>query len=179
MSVKKEGMPWFRMYASVILADTNFRALNEIQTGWYFKLMLETWFRAGFLPDDDETLRNLAGCRRRDSWEQHKHGVLFFFDKQENDGRPVLVNAGLRQQWLSANASYDKKATKKLLTGQKQAQPKKSVTFKAATLYSIADIAKHSGRSVEEIVSMQNSKILPSGTHINSSSLAVLGIKVQ
>lgn len=117
--LKREGMPYFRMYASVILADTNFNSLNEIQTGWYFRLMLETWFRAGFLPEDDETLRRLAGCRRRDSWEQHKGNVLFFFDQVQEGGQNVLVHAGLRKQWLSANEAYDKKIERKQLGKKK------------------------------------------------------------
>ena len=117
--VRKEGMPWFRMYASVILADTNFRALNEAQAGWYFRLMLETWFRAGFLPDDDDTLRRLAGCRRRDNWDKFKAGVLFFFDRKEHEGQNVLVHADLRKQWLMANESYAKKVERKQLTAGK------------------------------------------------------------
>lgn len=114
MKPDKNALPYFRMYASVILADTNFNGLSDCQTGWYFRLMLESWFRAGFLPENDETLRSLCGNPRRDRWDRYKGSVLFFFDKVQHEGQNFLVNAELRQQWLKANEAYDKKQTKKL-----------------------------------------------------------------
>ncbi|MFL6307505.1 MAG: hypothetical protein ACJ72H_28575 [Candidatus Sulfotelmatobacter sp.] len=126
MKPDNNALPYFRMYASVILADTNFNGLSDCQTGWYFRLMLESWFRAGFLPENDETLRSLCGNPRRDRWDRYKSSVLFYFDRVEHDGQNFLVNAGLRQQWLKANEAYDKKQAKKLT-----AQPAKP-TVRAA-----------------------------------------------
>ena len=168
--VKKEGMPWFRMYASVLLADTNFRTLNEIQTGWYFRLMLETWFRAGFLPEDDETLRRLAGCRRHDSWEKLKAGVLFFFDRQEHEGQNVLVHAGLRKQWLMANEAYSKKIERKQLSAQPKAKPVQKALPPASernilSFEEFAQLVRRSPDQIRSLVSSGQLKTMSYGIH--------------
>lgn len=179
MKPERQALPYFRMYANAILADADFNALTDTQTGWYFRLMLESWLRAGFLPDADETLRVLAGSPRRDRWDQHKSAVLSFFERQQHEGTPMLVNTELRDQWLKANEAYATKLAKKL-PAQKKATP--ATAQRALTppsernILSPEEFARLVQRPVEQIRSMLlDGHIKPMGSGIHRDEARKLG----
>jgi uncharacterized protein YdaU (DUF1376 family) len=106
-------LTYFRTYAFETLGDCNFQRLHAVQCGWYYRLMLETWAKEGFLPANDEVLRKLAGAKDRRAWNKYKDAVLFFFQEATNEaGETVLVHTPLRSQWLMANKSYATKMAK-------------------------------------------------------------------
>jgi hypothetical protein len=81
---------------------------------------------------------------------------LFFFDKHDDGtGQNVLIHAGLRKQWLSANEAYDTKVQRKLVAKQKPATVQKALPpASERNVLTVEEFSRLVGKPVTQIQSL-------------------------
>jgi hypothetical protein len=106
------------------LSDQVVREMNEIQS-WMYRTLCQKAFCCStrpYLPDDDEALWRLAGCKNKEQWLKNRTMVLKKFKKVTKHGEDLLYHKRIKTDWdrekkrrqtLANNGSKGGKANQK------------------------------------------------------------------
>lgn len=104
MAINGENAPpWQKWDEKAFEADTDVQDMNTVQRWMYRTLCQKAWTceTRPDLPNDDNKLRQMAGCKLSDKqlWEDNKAAVLSMFTPDEIKGQSVLYRGRLRRDW--------------------------------------------------------------------------------
>lgn len=87
--------PFLLLYINDFLGSPVIQAMTDSQVRWYLYLLMRAWQSepACHLPNDDEQLRIMAGCKSKKQWDKQKSLVLSQFDV--SDTKIHITNARL------------------------------------------------------------------------------------
>lgn len=92
-------------------ADLKVRKMTHLQR-WIYRTLLQHAFVCSSrprLPNDDEELWMMADCESIEQWLSHKPVILKMFDKVDLDGKELLTQTRLEEDWTKLQAIREKR----------------------------------------------------------------------
>ena len=106
-SVRDFKPKWIKWDEDSFRADRSVGRMTPRQRALCRSLMIESYYCPSrpYLPSDDNELSLLADADSLEQWVNHKNVVLAKFERIEIDGKPMLCNKRVLEEWQILLAS--------------------------------------------------------------------------